>query len=204
MKADAWQAFFTGVAVLVAFWAGWSARRSASISRKQLLASSRPAVVDTGKWPEIVSDDTGTGVMFAVRNVGVGPALDVVVVAMQDANGFPQPERRSGPHHLPAGETMEIRVQGIRPPASHADVAVRIFYRDAAGTEHWSAYSYWRRGAYPTRVGVGRMPRDLWLPDQRVVWDGAPPVDDRSWLHRPKDAAARRMRRRPREQRRSG
>ena len=156
VKADAWQAVFTGAAAAVALLALGVSFRSVGVSRKQLRATTRPVVVDSGTWPEISNyqRDATLGLAFAVRNVGTGPALDVVMVAMQEVHGFPQPEQRSDPCHMGVGDEQAIFVPGVVQPASNLGLEVRIFYTDVAGAEHWSAYTYWRRGDWTSPVFV--------------------------------------------------
>lgn len=143
----------------------------------------------------------GSGLLITLRNIGVGPALDVQIVTMRTVFGFPQPAKRSGPYHLAVREEARVLVHE-EGPISGVDLEVRLFYSDNAGLLHWSAFTYWRRGVTPARVGVGSLPRDLWLPERQVDWNGAPPEDDRGRLKKGVDVVRRRLRRRPNEQKR--
>lgn len=150
---------YRGVAsVVVALWAARSSSQSARTSRQQLRAASRPVLVTNPYLPERYTDaEVGDGILVTLRNIGVGPALDIHVVTMLEVYGSPEPAKHQGPFHLSTGASEAVFLKQ-RYPISGINLEVRLFYGDTSGTAYWSAFSYWRRGVSAARTGVGLLP----------------------------------------------
>jgi hypothetical protein len=176
-----WSVIVAGVAAGFAGLTAWNSRHSAQASRQSAAASRdalerahRPVLVPVR--PEI--EPRPRSVRIDVRNIGMGPALNVTGTMAATVASDPWGIGRAvGTSQIAKGDSAVVTFEATSGQLEVAMWHVRLTYEDAAGEPHWSAFHYETRR--PPRVAVGRgpLPDDYVLPE-RSSWQ-EPPAGDR-------------------------
>jgi hypothetical protein len=153
----------------------WQARRQADITRQGVERAHRPVVVHAP--PEGVRrvHDRPTRVehtlAFPVRNIGMGPALNVrggclVFVGEAPWGGGTSPRPVSIQHGSDGVLSFKADRGSLEP---HARLEVRLLYEDVSGRPYWTAVFIDMRGDESRcEVGEGELPQRLHLSAEGV------------------------------------
>ena len=119
-----------------------------------------------------------SGHVLTVRNVGLGPALDVIAETRVTYFGYAICRGQSHPLHVPVGEEEKLYIVQDQAyvPGGSTNWSVRVTYSDAGGNPYWIALEFGRRSLMDMEEGEGPLPYRRRLSSHVAQWDAGPPT----------------------------